>query len=208
MNNILQLLKNENPNIRKAAILALTLKKDTNFSSQIIPLLKDQFWQIKIAALKFFQAVKTKDVLPILLKLIDSNKLQSRKIILNLLSNSKNNDPKSRVKKEIARTIALIDKDFIISPLVSSLKSNNDTMKIAALAALGDIEKEIPEEPIIELLDSENNVIKLAAVVALGKIKSKKSIKKLIELSNHKDKNIRKEVLIALNHIKAPKNYL
>ena len=206
--HLLKLLKHEDANVRKAAVSALTYLNKKDVSTHVIPLLKDKFWQIKLAALKYFETVKTTDVLPILFNLLNVTREQGRKVILNLLAkkepqNTKNVEPTLKIRKEIARCIAIIDKEFLINPLIASLNSENPSMIIAALTALGDIGREIPEEPVIKFLDSDNAAILIIAIVTLGKIKSKMAVKKLIELSNHKDANIRKEVLIALNHIKS-----
>ncbi len=215
MPNLLQLLKNEDANIRKAAALALGYKGEKTAGKAIIPLLKDKHWQIRLAAVQALEMLKFKDALPYLFNRLGIDKSSGRKVIMDILAVKKppveeekpdnKIEASFRVKRAIAKAIAKIDENFLIKPLISSLNSDNINMQLAAISGLGNIGASDAVEPLLEILNSDNILLVKATIVSLGKIKSPEAVDALIKLANHKDAQIRLETLIALNHIKDDK---
>ena len=214
ISKILELLKSDNPNVVKSALLALGyLKAEINLK-HILPFVKHKHWQLREAAVKSIEKLELKEAVDYLFQRLGIVKETGRKIILDLLTAKKipqeeegntKIETHPRVKKAIAYAIANIDKNYLINPLINSLKSENINMKIAAINGLGNIGNPVAVKPLLEILDTSNLQLLQAIVVALGKIKSEEPVDKLIELSSHKSEIIRKEVIIALNHIKSPK---
>jgi HEAT repeat protein len=212
MDNILKLLSHDDANIRRAALRALAFSKNKEAYKDVVPLLKDKFWQVREAAVKYFQAVKAEKILPFFFNRLGTDKIQGRKALLDILSmksvvekdtpENKNLEQSLPVKKAMARAIALIDENYLIKPLIKSLKSDNLNMQLAAIAALGNIECEQAVEPLMDALDSDNLSVVISSVVSLGKIKSPKCVEKLIKLAAHKEAQVRLEAIISLNHIK------
>ncbi len=213
--NLLNLLRDENPNVVKASLLSLGYLGEKINEKSIVPFLKHKIWQIREATVKTIEMLKLKDALPFLFQRLGIKKETGRKNILDLLSMKvagaikEEEDTKiethPRVKKAIAHAIANIDEDYLLKPLINSLKSENMNMVLAAINGLGNIGNELAVTPLMEFLNASDIKILRAVIVALGKIKSEKPVEKLMELSTHKSEIIRKEVVIALNHIKSPK---
>ena len=214
ISKLLELLKSDNPNVVKSALLALGyLKKEISLKN-LLPFIKHKHWQLREAAVKAIERLELKEAVDYLFQRLDIVKETGRKIILDLLTSKKipqeEEDNKKvethpRVKRAIAYAIANIDKNYLINPLINSLNSENINMKIAAVNGLGNIRNPIAVKPLLEIINTDNINLLQAIIVALGKIKSEEPVDKLIELSSHKSEIIRKEVIIALNHIKSPK---
>jgi len=212
MPNLLQLLTNEDGNVRKAALLGLAYKGETTSYKKILPLLKDKHWQIRLAAVQCLEILKCKEALPYLFSRLGIDAQSGRKAILDILAvrkpkpeeeeDSSNVENSFRVKKAIAHAIATIDENYLINPLINSLSSDNINMQLAAITGLGNIGAESAVPKMLELLDTDNVLLQKAIIVSLGKIKSYMAVERLIELTEHSDAQIRMEAIIALNHIK------
>ncbi len=212
MPNLLQLLSNDDGNIRKTALLALAFKGEYSAYKKIIPLLKDKHWQIRVAAVQCLEILKCKEAIPYLFNRLGTDPQKGRKVILDILAARKPQQQEEedssqvensfRVRKAIAHAIAVIDENYLINPLINSLNSDNINMKLAAITGLGNIGAENAVDNLLKLLDNENILIQKAVIVSLGKIKSKLAVEKLIEFTDHNDAQIRMEAIIALNHIK------
>ncbi len=215
MADLIKLLSHDDANIRRAALRVLYYKKDSNAYKFVVPLLKDKFWQVREAAVKYFEAIKSKQILPIFFNRLGTDMAQGRKVLIDILSakgvgkeepaENKNLEPSIMVKKAMAKAIATIDENYLINPLIKSLSSDNLNMQLAAIAALGNIGSEKAVEPLMTLLDSENLSILVSSIVALGKLKSDKCVEKLIKLASHNEPQVRLEAIISLNHIKDPR---
>ncbi len=215
INKIVGLLKSDNPNVVKSALLAIGYLKEKVNVKYLLPFIKHKHWQLREAAVKSIELMELKEATSYLFQRLGIVKETGRKQILDLLAKpipvgakEEEGDEKlenhPRVKKVIAHAIANLDENYLIIPLIKSLSSENINMKLAAINGLGSIGNEKAVDPLMEFLESKDLNILRAAIVALGKIKSEKPVSKLIELSEHNKEIIRKEVIIALNHIKSP----
>ncbi len=212
MANLIKLLSHDDANVRRAALRAFAYTKNEDVAKSVVPLLKDKFWQVRESAVKYFEAIKYKKILPIFFGRLGTDPAKGRKVLIDILStksqeketkgDNKNLEPSLPVKKAIAKAIAIIDENYLINPLIKSLGSDNTNMQLAAISALGNIGSEIAVKPIMELLDSDNLSLIIASIVALGKLKSEECVDKLIKLSAHENAQVRTEAIISLNHIK------
>ena len=82
MDNILKLLSHDDANIRRAALRALAFSKNKEAYKDVVPLLKDKFWQVREAAVKYFQAVKAEKILPFFLTGLALTKYKGEKLCL------------------------------------------------------------------------------------------------------------------------------
>lgn len=144
----------DNPLARVHALWALgqLARKDKTFGAFLIPYLKDSDAEIQAQAIKMVGDADIKSVGADLVALLKN--------------------PSDRVKFFAAEALGQITYAPAVEPLISFLKTNNDTdlyLRHAAVLALSRIGK---TEPILALQNSDNKALRTAAVLILRRLKN------------------------------------
>jgi len=179
--NLIENLNHDNPNIRRESVLALEKNGD---SEALIALLNTYFRGSSY-------------LIPKIIGKIGTNKI---KLLLKIASNK---DEKLRVRQYAIEGLGKIGDKKILKDLLELLKDDNIYIKKSVILALADVGDNYSVEPLLNLLQKEDDWIKKYILWTLGIIGDNRCVDKLINLLSNKnlEYNIKKNIVIALGII-------
>ncbi len=224
---ILKFFDHPDRDVQLAAVRALTHYHDlgdlpsteTFTQHRVVESLKDLILKspskkIKSAVIEVFKNLKHKDLVPFLLKLLESSdpKLKSDAIYISGLFNDYSSayylekfltDPHSRVKSNaiIALWKFLPYRLKLLVTINGMLESGDEDELLSGIYAVGETRmiQEIPR--LKKLIEHENQDVKRHAVIAFAKLGQREAIEYVVELILHPEKKISEEARELIQHI-------
>ncbi|MHA1777480.1 MAG: hypothetical protein DRO88_11130 [Promethearchaeia archaeon] len=185
---LLNLLLDENPKIREAAILSLSVQPATDkIVNPIITAISDEDVNVQLAAIKTLSEFRSASAVKPLIKILS--------------------DPHDEIRAAAVLALGLIEDKNSLFPLIECLEDKNPQVRINALVALSNLGDPRSVEPIIELLESEtDDAVKQMAILTLGPLgqKDKRIIEPLVKLLQSDNPRFRQYAVLSLGQTKSP----
>ncbi len=205
-------LKDQNPNVRLAAVILAGQTAQAGFAKSLAALLSDKHWQVREKAAWALGRIGNPAVVPALMRLMGANETIIRKKILDVLGGqapaedanekSKEEEPLP-VRRAAAMAIASLDPNVVVNTLLQAAESANPSIKVAAMAGLANVQAKAATPLVMASLNDSDLKVREAAITAAGKLKLNEAVPVLIGFCDDERWTIRHEAVIALNHIKA-----
>lgn len=211
------------PNVRKAAAIALGGADDSHAKAALAKMLKDKVWQVREAAIYSIGRLRVAEAAPYMLGILGvENEGSARAAILKwatargdqqetggakggafAAAEKKPAETPWQLKKAAALTLSRLRPDIVVEPLIAALGTEESpASKMAALAGLGGVQAEQAAPHVIEALSDNHWNIRKVAATTLGRLRAREAVPRLVEALGDSKAAVRVEAVIALNHIK------
>jgi len=178
---LVDLLKDDNSQVRYSAVRLLWNMKDARAVEPLIPLLMDEAPEVKREAILALGELKDARAVEPLIALLKNADLEMKKQAIVALRNNKD-----------ARAV---------EPLISALKDKDPEVRGLAITALMETRDDRAVAPLIMLLKDTDHLVRMQAISALDWLKDKRAVEALIALLKDEDLEIRKRAAFALGSI-------
>ncbi|MHA1283296.1 MAG: GNAT family N-acetyltransferase [Promethearchaeota archaeon] len=216
LTELMQNLKNNNPEIQKKTALLIEKIRDPSFIRQ---LLKSNFLGSEIIIPRIIgNLAKTKKWTDYLISVArDKNEpIRIRKYAIESLGRTKNKnlfkflieflnvERDYEIRQSIINALVYLEDDRSEEILIKLMKKEESPLRNDIIWALGKLGKPEPIKDLIELLSKSNEkyLLKKNIINALGKIANKEATNILIEILKDQNSGLEKEALNALGEIK------
>ena len=170
-------LKDENPGVQEAAMIALIRIGGTRVVSSLVPLLREDAATRSLAA-----------------EVLGQTGGSALELLLPLVGH-----PDSNLRKVIVDTLGKLGDARSISSLIAALKDADANVRGAAAEALARLQAQEAVPELLKLLDDEEWVL-FSVVEALGRIGAPAAIPRLMELLRTGSEPVQYAVIEALGH--------
>ncbi len=182
--NIIDMLTDEDSDVRQVAVEALGKIATPEDREKIIEMLKDENYHVRQAAVEALGKIATPE---------DKEK------IIEMLR-----DENYHVRQAAVEALGKIAKPEDREKIIEMLKDEESYVRQSAVETLGKIATPEDREKIIEMLTDEGSNVRQAAVEALGKIATPEDREKIIEMLTDEDINVWQAAVAALGKIAKP----
>ncbi|MBM3238832.1 HEAT repeat domain-containing protein [Candidatus Poribacteria bacterium] len=225
---LFQHFKNESPEVREAAISALSVIGTTQVKEKALSLIRNVEHSAEVGgdemqrscACQLLGSLRAIDATaPLIQACHDESGMVREKAVVALgmlraytaeepvLERSEGtvielaSDLEPAVRQAAAQVLGIFKTHSSIKKLVELLKDEVDWVRHYAAKSLGNSSDKTIVDYLIPLLDDSSPIVKIAAVESLGKIGDPKSVPSLLILLRSPDYDIRRTVVIALSRI-------
>jgi len=190
---LISALKDEDGNVRRAAVEALGEFKDPRAVEPLISALEDEDWHIRLAAEAALEEINPKW----------RETEEAKRKVPEFISALKDKD--GNVRYRAAEALGELKDPRAVEPLISALKDENGSVRSAAVWVLGELKDPRAVEPLISALKDENWSVRRAAAVALGELKDPRAVETLISALKDEFGSVREAAAVALGELKDPR---
>ena len=213
---LIHLLGNPNPVIRRTIISCLCSIGSSELKSQVMPLLMDSDPYIRESAVKIVSYFGYEDAFEALQALTnDSDEMVRRAVIehiwlyedplvYQMIANALEHDtPMVRVKA--AESCQYMDKEEAIPLLNKALNDPFPRVRQSAIRIMGNIQVDDTKKLIAEIAASDpSHLVRISAIDSLGKLGDKEDIQLIQSLTQKDDPDIVITAIRSLGHMKQP----
>ncbi len=182
LQNFIQDLKSNDPEVQKKAIWALGDKEDRKAVQDLIEFLKDNDPEIRGIAAWALGEIKDIRALPPLIEALPDKNDYAREMII--------------------KAVGEFEQERGIEPLVVFLKDKNPDVRAATVWALGEIPYQESQNAILSVLDDSSALVRISVVMALARFENPLSLRNLISMLEDKDSEIRDRTAWVLGNLK------
>ena len=214
MPNILALLTDQHPNVRRAAAKALGETKGAVIIPQLLLLLKDNDASVRFVAREALVQLGAKSAAPDLILLLKDRHPGARETAARLLGDLEIQDATSclipllkdevsRVREASAWALERLKAESAAPHLRVLLKDKNSAVRSVAVEALGTLKDKGSIADLVLLLRDRDSAVRKKAAWALGNLRAELAIPQLLRLLRDKDLDVIRGVVEALGELKA-----
>ena len=212
---LIEVLRDENANLRKSSAYALGRIKSDEAVEPLIGAMYDKDIDVRWSVAYALGEINSKTaVKPLINALSDENnniqtsalyalgKMKSDMVVESLIEALRDQDNNIK-RSRAAQALGMIKSDKAIEPLISALYDRNFRVRRKAANALGQIKSDEAIPPLIEAFRDEDNYVRKGAANSLVIIKSDKVVESLIDAVKDQDEHVRRRAAGALGRIKS-----
>ena len=208
---MINLLNNENAEVRKRALTILERLNAKEAIPEIIKLLNNKDKSARNSAIYALGKLGAKEFIPHFIELLDDNDKDNRKAVVYALCELNAREAIPELVKllkdkesymQAVNALVQLDAKEAIPELVKLLKDKESDRSAAMALVQLNAKEAIPE--LIGMLDNENKAMRNSAIYALGRLGYTEVIPDLIKLMNDKDGNINESAMWALAKLGVP----
>jgi len=221
-NNLLKLeemLKNDDLEVKGAAIAAITKFSSKEDLLQLREMLKDDHYKVRKAAVNAIAELGTKEDLLLLRKMLKDDYYKVRRAAVNSIFKLGTkedlpqlremlNDDDSSVRFNVVKTIIKFGSKEDLQQLKEVLKDNNSYVRLNAVIAITKLgsKRDLPQ--LREMLKDNDSEVRRTVVNAITKFGSKEDLLLLKEMLKDDDSYVRRAVVNAITKLSSKENLM
>jgi len=186
---LISALKDEDGDVREAAVMALGELKDPRAVEPLISALEDEYGNVRLKAAKVLEKINPKW----------RETEEAKRKVPEFISGLKDED--GSVRWNAAAALGELKDPRAVEPLISALKDEYSMVRLKAVMALGELKDPRAVEPFISALKDEDGGVRSAAARALGELKDPRAVEPLISALEDEYGNVRSTAAASLLEI-------
>ncbi len=206
--SLIELLRNDAPEVRRAAAQALADAGDEDACHALHTALNDSYKGVMVDSLFALSRIGCSDIFDPIVNALKSEDLPVRLGACKAISESGSTqytEPlfsvlhDSRMQKEVLKVLGELKDPASLNPIVNLLTSNDSTIRLNALKALLKIDGTLDVTAILECLGDKEPEVRITAVRILGKEGSAEAVNYLLaRLDEEPDDSVRVAIIKSL----------